>query len=90
MSLEQVASRLDTAPEELQRDSLRHYLEHKLRVVESELFTLAQRYGVSTVFELDAAVQDGRFHEADTFENYFRFDFLASERETLRELLEQL
>ncbi len=90
MLLEQVATRLHTTPEQLERESLRFYLERKLRLVESELFSLAHRYGVQTVFELDEAVQAGRFHEADAFEDYFRFDHLESERDTLRELLSKL
>lgn len=90
MLLDQVATRLNTTPEQLERDSLRVYLERKLRFTESELFSLAERYGVRTVFELDAAVQAGRFHEPETFEDYFRFDYLEGERESLRELLSQL
>ena len=82
MLFEQVAVRLDTTPEQLERDSL--------RLVESELFSLAHRYGVQTVFELDEAVQSGRFHEPEAFEDYFRFDYLESERDTLHGLLEQL
>ena len=62
MLLTQVATRLNTTPEQLERDSLRVYLERKRRVTESELFVLARRYGVETVFELDEAVRAGRFH----------------------------
>ena len=90
MLLEQVATRLNTTPDRLEHDSLRVYLERKLRVTESELFSLARRYGVQTISELDAAVQAGRFHEPESFEDYFRFDYLENERESLRELLDQL
>ena len=90
MLLDQVATRLNTTPERLERDSLRVYLERKLRVTESELFLLAERFGVRTVFELDAAVQAGRFHEPEAFEDYFRFDYLEDQRESLRDLLTQL
>ena len=60
------------------------------RVTESELFLRARRYGVQTISELDAAVRACRFHEPESFEDYFRFDYLESERESLRELLGQL
>ena len=78
MLLEQVATRLNTTPDRLEHDSLRVYLEHKLRVTESELFLLARGYGVQTISEFDAAVQAGRFHESESFEDYFRFDYLES------------
>jgi len=90
MLFDQVATHLNTTPERLERDSLRVYLERKLRVTESELFLLAERFGVRTVFELDAAVQTGRFHEPEAFEDYFRFDYLEDQRESLRDLLTQL
>ena len=90
MLLERAATRLNIVPEKLERESLQAYLERNLRLVESELFMLAQRYGVQTVEELDKAIQTGRFHEKDTFEEFFRFDYLENERQTLRELLEQL
>jgi len=88
--LERAATRLNVVPEKLERESLRAYLERNLRLVESELYMLAQRYVLQTVEELDKAIQSGRFHEKDTFEEFFRFDYLENERQTLRELLEQL
>jgi len=88
--LERAATRLNVVPEKLERESLQAYLERNLRLVESELFMLAHRYGVQTVEELDSAIQSGRFHEKDTFKEFFRFDYLENERQTLRELLEQL
>jgi hypothetical protein len=88
--LEQAATRLNIVPEILERESLQAYLERSLRFVESELFMLAQRFGVQTVAEFDKAIQSGRFHEKDSFEEFFRFDYLENERQTLRELLEQL
>jgi hypothetical protein len=90
MLVEQFANRLKTNPEQLERESLRFYLNHQLRVIETELFALARRYGVKTVFELDKAIQDGKFNETQAFEEYFRFDSLEDERDTLRGLLEQL
>ena len=90
MLLIEVATKLDMTPERLKHDSLRTYLERKLRITESELFSLARRYGVRTVLELDQAIQAGRFHEPEAFEDYFRFDHLENEQSSLRELLAQL
>ena len=90
MLMEQMASRLNTAPEQLERESLRLYLMHQLRMVDTELLNLTRRYGVQTIFELDQAVAAGQFSEATAFEDYFRLDHLEAERRTLRELLSQL
>jgi hypothetical protein len=90
MLLDEVAVRLNLTPAQLERDSLRVYLERRLRLVESELFSLAQRYGLQTIEELDQAVRAGHFHEPESFEDYFRFDFLEAEIEPLQELLAKL
>jgi hypothetical protein len=90
MVLEQIAEHFAMTPHQVQQESLRLYLERKLRLVESELFTLTQHYGVQTVAALDEAVHSGQFHEAETFEDYFRLDYLETERDTLQALLEQL
>lgn len=87
MVLEQVAEHFAMTPQQIQQESLRLYLERKLRLVESELFTLAQHFGVKTIAELDEAVQVGQLHEAETFEGYFRLDYLESERDALHTLL---
>ena len=90
MLIEQVAERLQTKPEVLERKSLKLYLEKKLRVVESELFLLAHRYGVRDVAELDEMIKQGRFHEDEAFEDYFNFDYLEHERDKLLQLLGEL
>ncbi len=49
------------------KESLRAYLTRQLPLVESDLFSLAHRYGVRDVRELHEAVREGRFQEAKAF-----------------------
>ncbi|MBC8448633.1 MAG: hypothetical protein H8D78_12875 [Chloroflexi bacterium] len=86
----QVAVRLQVEPEVLERDSLRVYLEKRLRAVESELFFLMSRYGVSSVEELDELIQAGKYHEDGTFEDYFEFDYLQHQQKSLLAALEEV
>ena len=90
MVYESVASRLQLSPQELERESLRLFLDHRLRLVESQILNLARRYGVQTVTELDELVQSGRVHESEAFEDYFQFDHLEAERDVLCAALEEL
>lgn len=87
---EDVALKLQLPPEELERESLRLFLKHRLRLVESQLLGLARRYGVRTVIELDDLVQKGQVHETEAFEDYFEFDRLEAERDTLLDSLRDL
>lgn len=90
MLIDQIAAQLNILPEQLERESLRVYLQRSLRLIESELFSLAQKYGVQNVTELDEKIQQGVFHEGETFEDYFRFDYLESERRKHLDILATL
>ena len=90
MVYESVAIRLQLSPQELERESLRLFLSHRLRLIESQLLSLTRKYGVQTVTELDGLVQSGQIHEAEAFEDYFEFDHLEAERDALLESLKEL
>jgi hypothetical protein len=77
-------------PDELMKESLEVFLKRKLKVIESELFLLAKKYGVLDVQEFDKMIQEGRFHEREAFEDYFKFDNLEAERDLLLEHLKSL
>ena len=51
---------------------------------------MAKKYGIKDIFELDAKIEQGIFHEQEAHEDYFRLDFLESKRDKIRHLLEQL
>lgn len=87
---ESIASKLQLAPQELEQASLRLFLNHKLRLVESQLLGLARKYGVQTVTELDELIKSGRIHESEAFEDYFEFDHLEAERNVLLDSLKEL
>ncbi len=87
---ENIALKLRLSPRELERQSLRLFLRHRLRQIESQLLSLAHRYGVRTVTELDNLVQNGQVHEAEAFEDYFEFDHLEVERDALLDSLKEL
>jgi hypothetical protein len=88
--IQEIAKRLNTTPQDLQRESLKLYLAQKLRVIESELYELGVKYGVKTVAELDNLVKQGKLHEDTTFEDYFKFDNLEAERDKILEILGNL
>ena len=83
IELEQIAKDLQMKPEILMRESLKTLLRQRLRIVETELFLLAKRYGVNDVFEFDKMVKEGKFHEEESFDDYFKFDNLEAEKDLL-------
>ena len=87
---ENIAPKLQLSPQELEQASLRLFLNHKLRLAESQLLGLAHKYGVQTVTELDELIRRGRVHESEAFEDYFEFDHLEAERDVLLDSLKEL
>ena len=89
-NLEYLAKDLQMKPEVILKESLQIFLEHKLKVIESELFVLFKKYGVKSVLDLDRMINEGKLHEKDTFEDYFTFDNLEAERDLIIKHLEKL
>jgi hypothetical protein len=87
---ESIAIKLKLSPQELEQASLRLFLNHRLRLIESQLLGLAHKYGVQTVTELDDLVQTGQIHETEAFEDYFEFDHLEAERDVVLDLLKEV
>jgi len=90
ITLEELAKDLRMKPDELMKESLETFLKHKLKVIESELFLLVKRYGVRNVQEFDRMIQEGKLHEEDAFEDYFKLDNLEAERDLILEYLDKL
>jgi len=90
VGLEQLAKDLHMTQEYLMRESIEIFLKRRLKMIESELFLLAKKYGISNIFEFDRMVSEGRFHEENAFEDYFKFDNLEAERDLILEHLEKL
>lgn len=90
MVYEGIALKLQLSPQELERESLHLFLSHRLCLIESQILSLAHRYGVRTVTELDELVQSGQIHKAEAFEDFFEFDHLEAERDTLLDSLKEL
>jgi len=90
MTYDAIAVKLKLSPQDLERESLRLFLNHRLRLINSRRLELGRRYGVQTISELDALVQAGRVHETEAFEDYFELDALEAERDAVLESLKDI
>jgi len=90
MNLEYLAKELHMKPEVLLKESIETFLKRKLKVIESEIFLLAKKYGVTNITEFDKMVKEGKFREEDAFEDYFKFDNLEAERDRILNHMEKL
>jgi hypothetical protein len=86
--LSTVARVLHLSEEEVLKQGLRSFLEHQLREVKAEIFTISSRYGVSSVEEMEARYRDGTLEEADSWRDLQHLDHLEYKRDSLLQLLE--
>lgn len=90
MTLQQVAKTLKISPKILEEESLKLYLEQKLRVIETDIFRITQKYGIETAEEFDEKIKEGKIREKDNWESFFELDNLEAERDRLIKTLEEL
>ncbi len=90
MTFQQIAEELQLDPKTLEHDSLKTYFEHELKIIESELFSLATKYGIKTIEEFNQAVEKGKFKESEAFEDYFQFDNLEAKKKKVLKILDSL
>ncbi len=89
MTIKEVAHQLHLPLQKLEQESVRVYLEQKLRHIEAEIFSMASQHQVKDVFELDQLIQSGRMKEEEGWEDFFELDHLESQRKQIKSLLEK-
>mgnify|MGYP001068755632 CR=1 FL=1 len=85
-----LAARLNMSEQELERESLRVYLQQRLREAQAEIVSLCSKYGVQSAAEMEARYRDGTLPEAGTWEDFFRLDHLEARRDELASMLKEL
>lgn len=88
--LEQVANDLKINKEILAKNSLKVFLNKELLDTEAEIFKIAIKHGIKSVFELDALLKKGKVMEEDIIENFMQFDYLESRRDELLKAIERI
>jgi len=76
--------------QELERESLRVYLQQRLREVQADIVHLCNKYGVRSAEGMEALYRNGTLPEAGTWEDFFRLDHLEARRDELLGLLGEL
>ena len=85
-----LATRLNMSEQELERESLRVYLQQRLREVQAEIVKLCNEYDVQSAAEMEMRYRDGALPEAGTWEDFFRLDHLEARRDELVGMLKEL
>ena len=87
---EEAAKILSMEPEELERRSIKTFLERELTNTEAEFYRIAARHGVKSVLELDDKLQRGKVTEEEMLDDFTELDYLESKRDDLIKVLGKL
>ncbi len=66
------------------------FLNDQIRFYNAQRLSICQKYGVSSLEELDRLIIEGKVEEGKVLEDFQRVDFLTHKVKTLQELMEHL
>lgn len=88
--IEVLAEKLNLSKEEILRESLKFFLERKLRELKTEIFKIRSRYGIASVEEFEELYRKGKIEEKDTWQDLQKLDHLEFKKDELGKALETL
>jgi len=90
LTIEEIAKTLDLDPIELEKKSLRFFLEKELRNTEVEIYKIGNKHGVESALKLDEKLKRGEIKEEDMLEDFMEFEFLEKRKEKILKALEKV
>lgn len=88
--IENTAETLNISRDEMIRESLRLYLERKIRELKIEIFKIRTKYNISSIEEFDEKYKTGEIDEKDSWQEYQQLDHLEFKKEELEKTLENI
>ncbi len=88
--IEALAEKLNVSKDEMMRESLKYYLEKKLREIKLEIFKIRDRYKISSVKEFEKLYQEGKIEEEDSWQDLQNLDHLEFKKNELEKELKLL
>ncbi len=88
--IKEVSQEFQVSQDQVLQQSLKAFLEHRLRAVEAELFEISGKYNISSVEAMESCYREGSLEEAESWRDLQRLDHLEYQRDRLRELLRKL
>lgn len=85
-----VAQQLNLSREEIIRESIKYYLEKKIRELKTSIFEIRTKYGVSSVEEFEEKYRSGEIEEKNSWQEFQQLDHLEFKAEELENALSQI
>lgn len=87
MTLKNLAQTLNIPKRALENKASEMLLLSEFRRIETEIFSLTEKYGVKSLKEMDNLIAKGKLSEEKAGEDFFKFDFLLERKKEIEKLL---
>ena len=90
VAFKEVAQEFALDEQELIRQSLRAFLLERLHLLDAERRAKCAKFGVTTLEEMDDLLKTGQVEEEDILEDFQHVDYLTTQIQRIRQLLEEI
>ncbi len=87
---EMVAHELSIPADKLFFSAIKALLEKNLLQLNSNLLSIAGKYGINSIYEFEKLYEKGMVEEKDSWEDFQKFDHLEYKRDKIRDILKSL
>lgn len=88
--IENVAEKLNISRDEMIRESLRFFLEKKIRELKTEIFKIRSKFNVSSIEEFEEKYKTGEIEEKDSWQEFQQLDHLEFKKDELEKTLDTI
>jgi hypothetical protein len=89
-TIQSISTEFHLSQETIIQESLKAYLEKKLREIKTEIFKIYGKYRVTSVEALESCFESGLIEEKDALDDYHKLDHLEFKRDEINRFLLEL
>ena len=90
IDVHQIAQEFNLSEQKLVQESLRAFLLDRLQLLDSERRARCAKFGVASLEEMDDLLKTGQVEEEDILEDFQHVDYLTTQIQRIRQLLEEI
>lgn len=89
-TIQTISTEFHLSQETIIQESLKAFLEKKLREIKTEIFRIYGKYSVTSVEALESCFENGTLEEKDALDDYHKLDHLEFKRDEINKFLQEL
>lgn len=87
-TIQTISTEFHLSQETVLQESLKVFLEKKLREIKTDIFKIYGKYNVTSVEALESCFENGILEEKDALDDYHKLDHLEFKRDEINKILQ--